>query len=133
MPGHKDLKDVPLRLDSFIGGGYDGQYGAYNLSSKLYTHRIDDASHVQLEVWSAPGTSKPSFEEARRQTYVPAKKGDQFGPVWSNHWFKVTLSFPREWIGYERVQLEWNMEGEALVYSQNGEPLQGTFNCTFEY
>lgn len=46
----------------------------------MFVHRIDDAKHVKLEVWSAPGLTKPSFEEAMKQEFAPAKKGQKFGP-----------------------------------------------------
>jgi len=33
-------------------------------------------------VWSAPKLTKPTFDEAKRQTYKPAHKGESFGPSW---------------------------------------------------
>lgn len=33
-------------------------------------------------VWSAPGLSKPSFEEAMKEEFKVAKKGEKFGPSW---------------------------------------------------
>ena len=64
------------RLDTFTGG----HFSDVNLSSVLFTHRLSDAEHVKLEVWSAPGLTKPSFQEAMMQKFKPARKGDQFGP-----------------------------------------------------
>jgi hypothetical protein len=58
----------------------DGSYASLNLPALMFTHRTDDADHVKLEVWSAPGLTKPSFEEAMKQEFTPAKKGQQFGP-----------------------------------------------------
>jgi alpha-mannosidase len=46
----------------------------------MFIHRVDDTDHVKLEVWSAPGRTKPSFEEAMKQDFKPAKKGQEFGP-----------------------------------------------------
>lgn len=57
----------------------------------MFTHRIDDAEHVKLEVWSAPGLTKPSFEEAMKQEFKPAKKGQQFGPSCMLPHFTVIL------------------------------------------
>jgi alpha-mannosidase len=69
--GAKWVKNLTRdRLKNFHGG----RYSDYNLSSVLFTQRIDDADHVKLEVWSAPGMSKPTFEEAMKQKYKPAKK-----------------------------------------------------------
>lgn len=94
--------------------------------SKLhFADRKDDAEHVSLAVWSPPGRSKPSFEEAKRQTYKPAHKGDKFGPSWTNHWFKITLHIPKEWEEYERVQFEFDCSGEAMVFTTDGDPMHG--------
>ena len=57
-----------------------GHFSNVNLSSVLFSDRRDDAEHVKLEVWSAPGRDKPAFEEAMRQKFKPAKKYENFGP-----------------------------------------------------
>src|ERR1700731_1249022 len=75
--GAKWIKQLTQeRLNHFHGG----RYSDFNLSSMLYTHRLDDAEVIQLQVWSAPGLEKPSFAEAMKQQFRPAKKGDVFGP-----------------------------------------------------
>ena len=51
-----------------------------------YTARTDDVEYVKMEVWHAPNLSKPTFKEAVRAKYKPLKKGDTFGPSWTNHW-----------------------------------------------
>ncbi|ORX38066.1 glycosyl hydrolases family 38 N-terminal domain-domain-containing protein [Kockovaella imperatae] len=122
---YKNLPDVALRLNTFLGGGYNGQYSSFNLTSKLDLYRLDDKEHVRIELWSAPGLTKPIFAEASKQTYRPSAKGECFGPAWSNHWFRVTLDIPPGWRELERVQLDWDSSGEALVYSESGEAIQG--------
>ncbi|KAG2052533.1 glycoside hydrolase family 38 protein [Suillus hirtellus] len=109
------------RLSTFLGGHFED----VNLSSVLYTHRIDGSHHVDLQVWSAPGLTKPSFQEATKQEFKPAKKGDSFGPSWTNHWWKVTLKIPSYWQQYERVQFEFDPGCEAMIFSTDGVPLQG--------
>lgn len=75
--GAKWIKNLTQsRLSTFLGGHFEN----VNLSSVLYVHRLDDPKYVDLQVWSAPGLSKPLFEEADQQTFKPAKKGDSFGP-----------------------------------------------------
>jgi alpha-mannosidase len=64
------------RLNQFVGG----HFSPVNVSALLFIHRKDDEKHVKLQVWSAPDRSKPSFAEAMKQKFKPAKKGDQFGP-----------------------------------------------------
>jgi len=49
----------------------------------LFTQRIDDDAHIQMIYWSAPGRSKPGFDEAKRQLNGRGKKatkGMEFGP-----------------------------------------------------
>lgn len=75
--GAKWIKNLTKnRLSTFTGG----HFADVNLSSILFSERLDDSHHVQLLVWSAPGLSKPSFKEAMKQDFKPAKKGDSFGP-----------------------------------------------------
>ena len=76
-PGAKWIKDLTKnRLGTFNGG----HFSDVNLSSVLFTQRIDGTEHVKLQVWSAPGLTKPSFQEAMTKEFKPAKKGDSFGP-----------------------------------------------------
>ncbi|KAK7035350.1 Glycoside hydrolase, 38 vacuolar alpha mannosidase [Paramarasmius palmivorus] len=126
-PGAKWIKNLTRdRLNNFNGG----HYADVNLASVLFTHRIDNAEHVKLQVWSAPGLTKPTFEEAMKQKFKPAKKGDSFGPSCAgefstNHWWKVTVVIPGYWQQYERVQFEFDPGCEAMIYSTDGTPLQG--------
>lgn len=58
------------------------------LSLLEFIARTDSYDHVKMEVWHAPGRSKPTFEEAKRKHYRPLKKGERFGPSWTNHWVR---------------------------------------------
>ena len=98
-------------------GPVGGHFSDINLSSVLFTHRLDDSKHVKLEVWSAPGLSKPSFEEAMKQTFKPTGKGVSLGPSWTNHWWKVSIKIPAYWSQYERVQFEFDPGCEAMIFS----------------
>ncbi|KZT05154.1 glycoside hydrolase family 38 protein [Laetiporus sulphureus 93-53] len=114
-PGAKWIKHLTQgRLSTFNGG----HYSDVNLGSLLFIHRLDDPAYVKLQVWSAPGLSKPTFEEAMKQKFRPAKKGEQFGPS-----FSVTI--PAYWEQYERVQFEFDPGCEAMIYTTDGVPLQG--------
>lgn len=120
--GAKWIKSLTQnRLSTFLGGHFED----VNLSSVLFTHRVDGSHHVDLKVWNAPGLTKPSFREAMKQEFKPAKKGDSFGPSWTNHWWKVTLKIPSYWQQYERVQFEFDPGCEAMIFSTDGVPLQG--------
>jgi hypothetical protein len=76
-PGAKWIKNLTRdRTGNFTGG----HFADVNLSSVLFTHRLDDSKHVQLQRWSAPGITKPTFQEAIKQDFQPAKKGESIGP-----------------------------------------------------
>jgi alpha-mannosidase len=98
--GTKWIKPLTqARLSQFNGS----HFGGINLSAVLYARKEDSTDYVQLEVWSAPGLTKPSFAEAMKQKFRKASKGESFGPSWTNHWWKVMLNVPEKEFGeYER-------------------------------
>ncbi|ELU38560.1 glycoside hydrolase family 38 protein [Rhizoctonia solani AG-1 IA] len=99
----------------------------------MFTHRIDDADHVKLEVWSAPGRTKPTFEEAMKQDFKPAKKGlitggksrlkfQQSGKstsVFSVRLFAMFVDLPNS------IPVEFDPGCEAMIFTTSGVPLQG--------
>ncbi|KAL4267030.1 glycosyl hydrolase 38 family protein [Pleurotus pulmonarius] len=122
--GAKWIKNLTRdRLNNFNGG----HFSDVNLSAVMFVHHIDNEEHIKLEVWSAPGLTKPTFEEAMEQTFKPAKKGMAFGPSCqlTNHWWKVRVTIPGYWQQYERVQFEFDPGCEAMIYTVDGLPLQG--------
>lgn len=80
---------------------------------------------VNLSVYSVPDLKRPLFDEAIKGTFKPAKKGDSYGPSWSTHWFKVTLTIPERLNKYEHLEFQWDANCEGLVYTEDGEPVQG--------
>ena len=112
------------RLRQFIGGG---QYSKYNLIAKIDEARISGSDHVKLHVWSAPDLTRPTFEEATKKDneYRKTKKGESFGPSWSTHWFKVQFTVPEEWVYKPHVEFHWDSNSEAMVWTDDGKPLQG--------
>ncbi|OAV97592.1 hypothetical protein PTTG_01907 [Puccinia triticina 1-1 BBBD Race 1] len=122
LPRTNRFRSVTLaHLKNFVGGDYTAQ----NLTSALYEARDGSESAVKLEVWSAPKLSKPTFAEAIRQNYKKISKGFKFGPSWSNHWVKATLTVPKQYQEKERVQFEFDPGCEAMIYTAEGLPLQG--------
>ncbi|KAK0524454.1 Glycoside hydrolase, 38 vacuolar alpha mannosidase [Tilletia horrida] len=111
------------RLKEFIGG----QFADYNLASVLFKHRTDVTPAVKLARWDPPAGTKPNFKEAtaKDKEYVELKKGDKFGPSWTNHWVKFTFEVPKEWRDEEDVQIEFDPSCEALIYTEDGIALQG--------
>ncbi|KAF7337346.1 Glycoside hydrolase family 38 protein [Mycena sanguinolenta] len=121
--GAKWIKSLTQsRLGQFNGG----HFGDVNLGSVLYERKEDGEKYVKLEVWSAPGLTKPSFAEAMKQQFKPAHKGDSFGPSWTNHWWKVSLKIPQdEFAQYERVTFEFDPGCEAMIFDLDGTPVHG--------
>ncbi|KAF5391900.1 hypothetical protein D9757_001700 [Collybiopsis confluens] len=112
------------RLGNFTGGHFSDQ----NLSSVLFTARLDDAEHVKLEVWSAPGLTKPTFEEAMKQKFKTAKKGDSFGPSWVR--FRLFTRCTTTDGGIDKPLVESSSQypgflDQVRACSINGTPLQG--------
>src|SRR5690349_20386153 len=81
-PSHANAEPRPVRsglirsvherrLDEFVRG----QFGDYNLASVLFKARTDDPKYVSIQSWTPKAGSKPTFEEAKRQTYVKGAKG----------------------------------------------------------
>ncbi|GAA5840618.1 hypothetical protein JCM11251_004169 [Rhodosporidiobolus azoricus] len=109
------------RLDQFESSKYP------SIRDILFEARVDAPENVKIEAWSCPGRTRVPFEEAIRKPFKPARKGDLFGPSWTNHWFRLTLTVPQTspFTSAERVQLEFDPSCEGLVFSSDGEPLQG--------
>ncbi|KAE8270386.1 hypothetical protein A4X09_0g1942 [Tilletia walkeri] len=120
-PAIRSLREK--RLQEFIGG----QFADYNLASVLFKHRTDSSPAVELSRWDPPAGSKPNFKEAtsKDNKYVSLKKGDTFGPSWTNHWVKFTFEVPKDWRDEEDVQIEFDPSCEALIFTEDGIALQG--------
>ena len=41
-----------------------------------------------------------------------------------NFWVKFTLKIPEEWLKYEALEIDWDLNSEALIYNDKGLPLQ---------
>ncbi|KAG0012639.1 Glycoside hydrolase, 38 vacuolar alpha mannosidase [Entomortierella chlamydospora] len=93
-----------------------------NLSPHLYEKRLTDT--IELAVYSVPDLKRIPFEEAVKQHFEPTTTGTFYGPSWSTHWFKLKVTIPHKWSG-DRVELLWDSNSEAMVWSTDGVPRQG--------
>ena len=91
----------------------------------MYEGRVSGDEHVKLSVYSVPDLARPTFKEATSQQFRPTKVGQSFGPSWSTHWFKVQLTVPSELQKKNHLELHWDANNEGLIWSPEGEPLQG--------
>jgi len=80
---------------------------------------------VQKSVYSPPNLSRPTFDEATSHEFKECHLGDQFGPSWSTHWFKIQLTIPKDMLHGEHLEFKWDANNEGLVWSEDGKPLQG--------
>jgi len=81
--------------------------------------------HVKLHVYDVPGLERPTFKHAIAQDFRPTHVGESFGPSWSTHWFRVQLTVPPELRKKEHLELHWDTNSEGMVWSEDGNPLQG--------
>ncbi|KAI9895052.1 MAG: Glycoside hydrolase, 38 vacuolar alpha mannosidase [Vezdaea aestivalis] len=110
------------RLAQFTG---QGQYENQNLLAMMYEGKATGGDHVKLLVYSPPDLSRPTFEDATSQDFKPTSVGQSFGPSWSTHWFKVKLAVPASLIKKEHLEFHWDAGNEGLIWTEDGEPLQG--------
>ncbi|KAK0106272.1 hypothetical protein ONS96_003912 [Cadophora gregata f. sp. sojae] len=123
--GKKITSLYKKRLMNFLT---PGQWEKVNLLSALDYSKYSGSPHVKLFVWDAPGTARPSFSEATSEsnTYRSTQVGEKFGPSWTTHWFKCTLTIPKDLCSTDKhVELHWDCNNEATVWTASGEPLQG--------
>ncbi|CZT10454.1 probable alpha-mannosidase [Rhynchosporium graminicola] len=123
--GKKITSLYKKRLMNFLT---PGQWEKLNLMSVMSYSKYTGSPHIKLSVWGAPGTTRPSFQEAtsKSNTYRETHVGESFGPSWTTHWFKCTLTVPKGICGQgHHVELHWDCNNEATVWTSQGEPLQG--------
>lgn len=122
------------RLDKFISSS---SYTSVNLYGKLVEYQSTDGIELFVHSVKNEDTSNddsdgnenknPSFNAIVNRDFRSAKAGEEFGPTWSTHWFKVIVKIPKALDG-KAVYLHWKIDTEALVYDELGHPLQGLNN-----
>ena len=91
----------------------------------MYEGRATGPENVKLSVYSVPDLARPTFKDATSHEFKPTQVGESFGPSWSTHWFKVQLKVPANLQKKELLELHWDANNEGLVWTEDGEPLQG--------
>ncbi|KAL9127311.1 MAG: hypothetical protein Q9217_003798 [Psora testacea] len=110
------------RLHTFTD---NGQYASQNLRSKMYEAKASGDRYVKLSVYSPPNLSRPTFKEATSHEFKSTHVGATFGPSWSTHWIMVQLKVPSSLRKKEQLELHWDAGNEGLVWTEDGEPIQG--------
>ncbi|TPX59664.1 hypothetical protein SpCBS45565_g07680 [Spizellomyces sp. 'palustris'] len=107
------------RLEKYL---QNGQFSDVNLHATLVKERNQEA--VNLQVFSVPNGRRIPFADAIQGSYKPTQVGESFGPTWSTHWFKVTITIPESHAG-QAVVFIFDPSCEALVWSTKGQLLIG--------
>ncbi|KAA8893384.1 glycosyl hydrolases family 38 N-terminal domain-containing protein [Sphaerosporella brunnea] len=122
-PKGAQIRDIyQSRIKNFTA---KGQYQGVNLRAALDLDSEASPPYVRLEVYSVPDLARPTFHEAVKGEFRPTGQGASFGPSWSTHWFRVTIRVPERMRDYERVQFRWDSNSEAMVWTADGEAVQG--------
>lgn len=114
------------RLRQFTDTG--GQFHNLNLPKFYDIHRQEIHD---LKSWKVPDdsngkTQRPLFKDINFDeiTWDNIGLGYNFGPSWKTFWVKFTLKIPEEWLKYEALEIDWDLNSEALIYNDKGLPLQ---------
>ncbi|KAL8835962.1 MAG: hypothetical protein Q9170_003119 [Blastenia crenularia] len=110
------------RLAQFTG---NGQYSSQNLRAAMSEGRASGEEYVKLQVYSPPYLSRPTFKEATSHDFKSTHVGELFGPSWATHWIKIDLTVPQELQKKEHLEFHWDADNEGLIWTEDGEPLQG--------
>ncbi|SAM00317.1 hypothetical protein [Absidia glauca] len=106
------------RINNFLAE--NGQFYSMGIHQGLWKSRLTGAPHVKLSVYSVP-----DLKEAVAQKFDPiVHQVRTFGPSWSTHWFKVDITIPAS-LEKQHVVFQWDMDSEALIWSEHGVPQQG--------
>ena len=91
----------------------------------MYEGKAAGEDVIKLSSYSPPNLSRPTFETAIANKFQKTHVGAVFGPSWSTHWFKVELRVPGDLQDKELLELHWEAHSEGLIWSEDGEPIQG--------
>lgn len=115
----KHERTLTEKIEKFISTEY---FTDVNLRGRLFSEERnlpDEILHFDA------GQNRPDFEEAKENLEVngkPVNLGLSFGPTWATHWFRVDFSVPEN---FSSPVFIWDSGCEALVWSPDGEPIQG--------
>jgi alpha-mannosidase len=89
--------------------------------------RETEGDYVKLFVHSIPDLARPTFKEAtaNQKLFKPTRTGESFGPSWATHWFRIHITVPEHLLHEEHLEFNWDARNEGLVWTEQGEPLQG--------
>lgn len=120
--GVHDVSVHPSGTPPFLG---DSNYvqGRIELMCGRLRHAVYPRRMQIHAIEIAGPVERISFDEATSLDYRPAKLGEQLGPTFATHWFRLEIRVPNEWRG-QRVELAWSSNSEAQLWIE-GSAIQG--------
>jgi alpha-mannosidase len=113
-----------ITLERFTRFTQSGMFSDVNLHSQLYKRRTNEG--IRMWVYSVPDLKRIPFHEAIKGEFRPVNlDADRFGPTWSTHWFRIEVSVPKDWQQEQRVEYWFDAGNEAMIWSEDGEPIHG--------
>jgi alpha-mannosidase len=109
-------------LRQFISGG---QYEKQNLPSRILDGTASGEDWVQLEVYSPPNLTRPTFKEATSHDFKKTHVGESFGPSCATHWFRVTIQVPKHLQDKDHLEFHWDANNEGMIWTLEGEAIHG--------
>ena len=102
----------------------------YRTKVQQFMDRLEQrilSDHIFLEGRFARSKDPVPFQKRLDLEYQAITEGAEWGQTWDSAWFHLVGKIPEHWANDEVVaHLDFN--GEALVFSQEGVPLQGLTN-----
>lgn len=95
------------------------------ITRKLYEGKASGDEWVKLEVYSPPDLARPPFKDIVDKKFKSTHVGESFGPSWSTHWFKITLTVPKELLKKELLEFHWDANNEGLIWTEDGQVVHG--------
>ncbi|VDN08434.1 unnamed protein product, partial [Thelazia callipaeda] len=119
-PLFKNERTTFERIEKFISNSHFldcNLYGrVYGKSYPIHVKHCDFGSNIV------------TFSEAVEALSVRGSEvnvGFKFGPTWTTHWFQIDVEVPEDWDMETKSVLRIDAECEALLWSEDGEPIQG--------
>ena len=99
---------------------------------ELFMKRISQmhlGESVELEATFGHSVEPTPFDRRLDLTFKSIKEGGKWGEAWESAWFRLEGTVPKEWAG-KKVVAHLDFNSEALVFGEDGTPLQGLTNST---
>ena len=102
----------------------------YLTRTEKFIKRLSDkilSDSVKIDARYGHSVEPVYFNQRLELDYKPIKEGEKWGSAWESAWFDLKATVPSKWAG-KKVMAQLDFNGEGLVFSDEGMPLQGITN-----